>query len=130
MAQLEADVALLKASTATLLAKLDELTKQQERSWAISRVQARLQEIPDPAAHVQQQADQAALFLMQQAEVLWQKPAKRMIAISFYKQIIKLYPDSPSASKARIRLERARRRPSQENDKGADQWQEKEQHLS
>lgn len=130
VAQLEADVAALKADTTALLAKVEELTRRQEHDQAIDRVQARLQAIPDPATYVRHKTDEAAFYLMQQAELLWQEPGKRKIAIPLYKQIIKLYPDSPSARAARIRLDRRRRRPLQETEKGAEQWQDRKRYLS
>ena len=106
IAQLEAEVRQLRASTDRTLALLQELAQERERDRRIAELKKELASIPDPMDQVRQQVGQAAERMVQEGDRIWQERRQRATAIARYKRVIELFPDNEWAAVARQRLSR------------------------
>ena len=104
VAQLEAEVRELRASTDRALALLQELGQQRERDRRMAALRKELAAIPDPMDQVRAQVSQTAERMVREANDLWVGQHQRRLAAARYQRVIDLFPDNEWASVARQRL--------------------------
>jgi len=104
VAQLEAEVRELRASTDRALALLQELGHQRERDRRMVALRKELAAIPDPMDQVRAQVSQTAERMVREADDLCVGQRQRRLAAARYKRVIDLFPDNEWASVARQRL--------------------------
>jgi hypothetical protein len=104
IAQLEAEVKALRASSDRMLALLQEAAQQRDRDRRVAELKRELADIPDPMEQVTAQVSQAAERMVREADQLWLGQRQRRLAVSRYQRVITLFPDSEWASVARQRL--------------------------
>ena len=104
VAQLEAEVQELQASTDRALALLQEVAQQRDRDRRLDGLRRELAGILDPMDEVRAQVSQAAERMVREADQLWLGQRQRRLAMARYQRIIELFPDNEWASVARQRL--------------------------
>jgi hypothetical protein len=104
IAQLEAEVRQLRASTEMALRVMQEVAEQQQRDRRIAELMKELAGIPDPMDQVRQQVSQAAERMVQEADRIWFQRRQRQTAIARYQRVIDLFPNNEWATVARQRL--------------------------
>jgi parvulin-like peptidyl-prolyl isomerase len=104
IAQLEAEVRELRASTEMALRVLQEVAEQQQRDRRIAEMKKELAGIPDPMVQVRQQVNQTAERMVREGDRIWLERRQRQTAITRYQRVIELFPDNEWATVARQRL--------------------------
>jgi hypothetical protein len=105
IAQLEAEVKVLRASSDRMFALLQEAMEQRDRDRRLAELKKELAGIPEPMDQVKSQVNQAAERMVQEADELWRDRRQRMLAAARYQRVIELFPNTEWASVARQRLE-------------------------
>ncbi len=105
IAQLEAEVKALRASSDRMFVLLQETLEQRDRDRRVAELKKELAGIPEPMDQVKSQVNQAAERMVQEADELWLDRRQRTPAAARYQRVIELFPDSEWASVARQRLE-------------------------
>ena len=104
IAQLEAEVRELRASTEIALRVMQEVAEQQQRDRRIAEMKKELAGIPDPMEQIRQQVSLAAEWMVQEGDRFWLERRQRQTAMARYQRVIDLFPDNEWASVARQRL--------------------------
>jgi hypothetical protein len=105
IAQLEAEVKTLRASSDRMFALLQETLEQRDRDRRVAELRKELAGIPEPMDRVKSQVNQAAERMVQEADELLRSRRQRALAAARYQRVIELFPDTEWASVARQRLE-------------------------
>ena len=122
VAHLETEVAQLRQDTKMLLTLVTDMVERQRGREQLAQIRQRLSRTSARVEGVQDWVNEAAQFMVQRADALWEQPDQRNAAQILYRQTIRLYPHSDAAQKARRRLEDLEQRKPQKYDKGADLW--------
>jgi|GEM_PF-6213125 len=104
IATMETDLQLLRAQTDVTIRVVNELLQRQRRQQRIDELKARLAAIEDPLEKVNEQIETTAFIIVYHADKKWQRPSQKAAAIEDYKSVLRLFPDTRSAEKARQRL--------------------------
>lgn len=102
LARLRAELDQLRADVDATLAMVKAVKAQQQEM----RVAEMAQAMPDPQEQIRRELDQAAFTLVYQADRMYRELGLKQSAIRDYRQVIELYPATPSAQVARERLAR------------------------
>lgn len=104
IATMETDLQLLRAQTSATLKVVNELLERQRQQQRIAELRAKLAAIDDPLEKVNEQIETTAFIIVYYADKKWQRPSQRAAAIEDYKSVLRLFPDTRSAEKAKQRL--------------------------
>lgn len=104
VAAMETDLQLLRAQTNATLKVVNELLERQRRQQRIDELRAKLAAIEDPLEKVNEEIEKTAFIIVYYADKKWQRPSQRAAAIEDYKSVLRLFPDTRSAEKAKQRL--------------------------
>ena len=112
---METDLQLLRAQTNATLKVVNELLERQRRQQRIAELRAKLAAIEDPLEKVNEEIETTAFIIVYYADKKWQRPSQRAAAIEDYKSVLRLFPDTRSAKKARKRLAEIENHPNTHN---------------
>lgn len=104
VATMETDLQLLRAQTNATLKVVNELLERQRQQQRIAELKARLAAIEDPLEKVNEEIETTAFIIVYYADKKWQRPSQRAAAIEDYKSVLRLFPETRSAEKAKQRL--------------------------
>jgi len=104
VAAMETDLQLLRAQTNATLKVVNELLDRQRRQQRIAELRAKLAAIDDPLEKVNEEIETTAFIIVYYADKKWQRPSQRAAAIEDYKSVLRLFPETRSAEKAKQRL--------------------------
>lgn len=104
VAAMETDLQLLRAQTNATLKVVNELLERQRQQQRIAELKARLAAIEDPLEKVNEEIETTAFIIVYYADKKWQRPSQRAAAIEDYKSVLRLFPETRSAEKAKQRL--------------------------
>jgi hypothetical protein len=102
--QLRVEVAQLRAEAEVRTAILAEVLKRQEQQDRIRTLERQVRGQSDPLAEVNRLIERAALVTVYQADRKYNELDLKESAIADYRQVIKLYPETRWAERARQRL--------------------------
>lgn len=102
--QLQAAVAQLRAEAEVRTAILAEVLRVQKQQAKIRALERQVRQHSDPLAEVNRLVERAALVTLYQADRKYNELNLKESAIADYRQVIKLYPETRWAKRARQRL--------------------------
>jgi len=104
IATMERDMQFLRAQADVTLKVVNELLDRQRQQQRIAELRAKLAAIDDPLEKVNEEIEKTAFIIVYHADKKWQQPSQKAAAIEDYKTVLRLYPQTRSAEKAKQRL--------------------------
>jgi len=104
IAKMQADMQFLRAQADVTLKVVNELLERQRRQQRIAELRAKLAAIDDPLEKMNEEIETTAFTIVYFADKKLQRPGQKAAAIEDYKTVLRLYPQTRSAEKAKQRL--------------------------
>jgi len=104
IAKMQTDMQLLRAQTDATLKVINKLLEYQQRQQRIAKLKAKLAAMDDPLEKVKEQIETTAFIIVYYADKKLQRPGQKADAIEDYKTVLRLFPETRSAEKAKQRL--------------------------
>ncbi|KPK82892.1 MAG: hypothetical protein AMJ81_08930, partial [Phycisphaerae bacterium SM23_33] len=102
-ANLRAEIERLRAEADSRTAVVKHMLAMEGRQIQLARLQLELAR-PDPEVQVRQEVEKAAWTTVCDADRMYEQPGARETAVAAFRRVIQLFPDTPGAIVARMRL--------------------------
>lgn len=120
IAGLEKELQYLQARTDSVINLVHEVLEKEREQRRLDEIHARVASISDPLEKFRREVDRTAFILIYEADRMYDDREQRNSAIQAYQRVIKLFPETQWAEKARQKLSQIRKTKTHKSDSKGD----------